>query len=231
MSSPPDSSIHSHRRTDGSVFVQIDLCAKTMKQDRIMSAVQPVRSTDSRRFRKRALLDSESGEHPIPPAERRLTAPFKGTKRAAWQLRTAALITLLAPPAASFVLLAVDYFRYWRDIPFSPGDFLAALFVFAIPVGYAYGFVPALLAAVIYCAVLTADPRLLRRRLLTRACLGAVCGGLASSVWFAIWAGDWYVYGLAHAFVMAALSLRSPSSVCTTNADRIDADLLAFIKR
>jgi hypothetical protein len=104
-----------------------------------------------------------------------------------WQVRATALITLLGPPTASLILLALDYFEYWRAVPFNFADFLVAFFLFAIPVGYAFGTVPALLAASRPCALLTVNSRLLQRRLLIRACMGAVCGGLASWVWFGEW--------------------------------------------
>jgi hypothetical protein len=130
-----------------------------------------------------------------------------------WQVRKTALTALLGPPVASLILLAIDYFRYFRAVPFSVPDFLAAFFFFAIPVGYAFGVVPALLAGSLYCALLTANSRFLQRRLLALACVGAVCGGLASWVWFGeLLSIDWRLYGLVGALLMAALSLGSPST-------------------
>jgi hypothetical protein len=41
----------------------------------------------------------------------------------------------------------VYYLEYWRTVPFNFADFLVVFFLFAIPVGYAFGAVPALLAA------------------------------------------------------------------------------------
>ena len=125
-----------------------------------------------------------------------------------WQVRVSAQIVLLGPPAASLMLLAVDYFRYWQAVPFNLGDFLVTFLLFAIPVGYVFGGVPALLAASLYGALLTANSRLLQRRQLTRAAVGAICGGLVSSVWFReLLHIDWGMYGLAGGLVMAALSL------------------------
>jgi hypothetical protein len=125
-----------------------------------------------------------------------------------WQVHVTIVITLCGPPTASLILLAVDFFEYWRAVPFKLADFLAAYFLFAIPVGYVFGAVPALLAASLYCSVLTAKSRLLQRRPLTRACVAAICGGLASGVWF--WEPlhtAWGIYGFVGALVMATLSL------------------------
>jgi hypothetical protein len=130
-----------------------------------------------------------------------------------WQVRATTLITLIAPPTASLVLLAVYYFEYWRAVSFSRADFLAAYFLFAIPAGYVFGAVPALLAASLYCALLTVNSRLRRLRPLIRACIAAICGGLASGVWFSFWEQlrtAWGMYGLVGALVMAALSRGMP---------------------
>lgn len=44
----------------------------------------------------------------------------------------------------------------------------------------------------------------------TRACVGAICGGFASWLWFLEWLGiAWNIYGLVGSLVMAALYLRS----------------------
>jgi hypothetical protein len=125
-----------------------------------------------------------------------------------WQVRATALITLLGPPAASLILLAVYYFEYWRTVPFHFADCLVVFFLIAIPDGYVFGTVPALLAASLYCALLTAHSRLLRP--LLRACVAAICGALASWVWFCEWLSASGIYGLVGALVMAALSVSSP---------------------
>jgi hypothetical protein len=105
----------------------------------------------------------------------------------------------------------VDYFEYWRAISFNFADFLAAYSMFAIPVGYVFGAVPALLAASLYCALLTANSRLLLWRPLTRAGVAALCGGLASGVWFwVLLRTAWGIYALVGALVMATLSLGTP---------------------
>lgn len=145
--------------------------------------------------------------------ERDLRAGGRPNKLTSWQVRAIARITLLGPPAASLILLTVDYFKYWRAISFDFADYLAAYFVFAIPAGYVFGAVPLLLAASLYCVLFTANPRLLQRRPLTRACVAALCGGLTSGVWFWFWQQlriDWGIYVLVGALVMTALSLGTP---------------------
>jgi hypothetical protein len=162
---------------------------------------------------------------PIPPS-RELDAPESEAKsnprgrllgrdswlkKVPWQARTIAHITLLGPPAASLILLAVDCVEYWRAVPFNLASFLAVFFLFAVPVGYVFGAVPALLAASLYCALLTAHSALQQRRPWTRASVAAICGGLASGVWF--WEQlrtGWGIYAVVGALVMAALSRGTP---------------------
>jgi hypothetical protein len=142
-----------------------------------------------------------------------LAAPHRGPTLVAWQLSDIATIALLGPPAASLVLFVLDYFEYWRAVAFSLPDFLVAFFLFAFPVGYAFGVVPALTAGSLYCAVLRANSRLFQQGRLIRACVAAICGGSASWVWFVEWLGvDSPVYELASALVMTALTLASPPS-------------------
>ena len=127
-----------------------------------------------------------------------------------WQVRAAILTTLLGPPTASLILLAVFYFEYWQASPFKLADFLAMFLLFAIPVGYVFGTVPALVAALLYCVLLTVKSSPLQRRWLTRACVAAACGGLASGVWFWLLRTPWGIYALVGALVMAASSLGTP---------------------
>jgi hypothetical protein len=150
-------------------------------------------------------LEGEAQSHPYGGRLRGGALPKENTP---WQLRATALITLLAPPAASLILLAVYYFEYRRTVPFNVTDSLIVLFLIAIPQGYAFGAVPALLAALFYCALLTAHGRLLRS--LIRACVAAICGGLSSWAWFCESLGASGIYGLVGALVMAALSVSSP---------------------
>jgi hypothetical protein len=130
-----------------------------------------------------------------------------------WQFRTIARIALLVPPAASLVLLVVDYFEYFRAVPLNLPDFLVAFLLFAIPAGYLFGVIPALVAGSLYSAALTANPSLLLRRPFGRACVAAICGGSVSWAWFVAWLGiDSSIYALTRALVTAALTLGSPSS-------------------
>jgi hypothetical protein len=89
------------------------------------------------------------------------------------------------------------------DVP----SFVVAFILFALPVGYAFGVIPALLAGAMYCGALTAMARL-RPGMLLRACLGAISGGLVGGVWFHAVAGpDSRGYGSVAALVVALLSL------------------------
>jgi hypothetical protein len=115
----------------------------------------------------------------------------------------------------------VNYFEYLRAVPFNLPDFLVAFLFFAIPVGYFYGVIPALVAGSLYCAALTANSSLLQRPFST-ACVAALCGGFVSWVWFVEWLSiDSSVYALTGALVMAALTLVSPSS-CEPARERCD---------
>jgi hypothetical protein len=130
-------------------------------------------------------------------------------KRAPWQVRAAALITLLGPLTATLILLTRYCFEYWQTVSFSFDGFLVVFLLVAIPAGYALGAVPALLAAVLYCALLTAHARLLRP--LIRVCVAAICGGIASWLWFCESLCASGVYGVVGALVMAALSAWHPA--------------------
>jgi hypothetical protein len=153
-------------------------------------------------------LDAPKGEAESNPFGGQLRAGALLRKRDPWQVRAIALNTLLGPPAASLILLAAYYFDYWRTIPFNFTDFLLVFFLIAIPEGYVFGAVPALLAALLYCALLTAHSRLLRP--LIRGCVAAICGGLASWVWLCESLGASGIYGLVGGLVMASLSVTSP---------------------
>jgi hypothetical protein len=162
------------------------------------------------RLRADALLGTR--KQPSAPSKRVRTTSYVASGLSLFA-RTTARCALLGPPAASLILLVVDYFEYWRAVPFTLADILVAFFVFALPVGYVYGCVPMSLAALLYCALSTASAGMLARRPLTRACVGASCGALASWAWFVKWLNvDQPVYVLAGALVMAALSLGSSST-------------------
>lgn len=136
-------------------------------------------------------------------------------RHVSWQVRTMLLIGAVGPPAASLILMTTTYLPLCAvkgesvDIPL----FAAAFVLFAIPVGYVFGLVPALLAAVMYCAALTgiATPR---PGLLLRACLGAISGELMGEVWFrAVIGPDLHGYGSVAALVMAVLAVARPQPV------------------
>jgi hypothetical protein len=176
---------------------------KTAKEENAMSALlRAVRSFDRS---GRAIRPSEEGD---VLAERRLRAGAPLKKSSPRRVHATALITLLGPPAASLILLAVYYFEYWRGVPFNLTDAVIVLFLIAVPEGYAFGAVPALLAALLYCALLTAHARLVRP--LIRACVAGICGGLASWAWFCGSLGASGIYGLVGALVMASLSVSLP---------------------
>ena len=129
-----------------------------------------------------------------------------------WQARTMLLIGTVGPPVASLILLATDYLPYCPrgtepvDLP----SFVAAFVLFAVPVGYAFGLAPALLAGAMYCGALTAVTTL-RTRILLRVSVGALSGGLAGGAWFNATIGPGsHGYGSIAAVVAALLSLRCP---------------------
>jgi hypothetical protein len=99
--------------------------------------------------------------------------------------------------------------------PFAPVDvacFVVAFIFFAVPVGYVFGLVPALLAGALYCGALTAVASM-RPGVPLRACLGAISGGLVGGVWFhAVIGLDSHGYAWVAALVAALLSLRRPSA-------------------
>jgi hypothetical protein len=198
---------------------------KTAKEGNAMSALlRAVRLFDQNCRHRRPSEESDMpSERPIArlrdlgaPESEAKSSPFGEQLRAGallkklnpWQVRATALITLLGPPAASLIFIAVYYFEYWRTVPFNFADCLVVFFLIAIPGGYAFGAVPVLLAALLYCALLTAHSRLLRQ--LIRAWAAAICSGLASLVWFCEWLSASGIYGLVGALVMAALSVSSP---------------------
>jgi hypothetical protein len=133
---------------------------------------------------------------------------------ASWQVRTMLLIGAVGPALASLILLAANYFPYCagRTEPVDVPCFVVVFVFFAVPVGYVFGLVPALLAGVMYCGALTAMATL-RTRMCLRVCIGAISGALAGGVWFHAAIGpDSRGYGLAAGVVAALLSLRSPAA-------------------
>src|ERR1700753_273770 len=98
-----------------------------------------------------------------------------------WRVRTTLLIGTVGPLVASLVLMMNTYLplcvtqRESFDVP----CFMAAFVLFAIPVGYVFGLVPAVLAGVMFCAAVNGMAPL-RPGVLARACLAAVSGELAA---------------------------------------------------
>jgi hypothetical protein len=122
------------------------------------------------------------------------------------------LMGTVGPPVASLILLAIDYLPFCagRTEPADLPSSLAAFVLFAVPVGYVFGLVPALLAGALYCGALTAMATL-RTRTPLRVCIAALSGGLAGGVWFhAVIGPDSRRFGLIAAAVAALLSLRRP---------------------
>jgi hypothetical protein len=131
-----------------------------------------------------------------------------------WQGRTMLLIGILGPPVASLILMTTTCLPSCegRIEPVDVPCFVLAFIFFAVPVGYVFGLVPALLAGVVYCSALTAITSL-RPGVLLRACLGAISGGLVCGVWFHVVIGpDSHRYAWVAALVAALLSLHRPSA-------------------
>jgi hypothetical protein len=120
------------------------------------------------------------------------------------------LSAVVVPPAASLLLLATvlpPTSTAWADPASAVPYFLALFLLFAVPVGYVYGAVPALLAGALYSCALRALPGLCRH-MLVRAGLGVVCGGLTGGVWFhAVGGAGAYICSVAEALVTAMFAL------------------------
>lgn len=133
-------------------------------------------------------------------------------KLSSWQVRTTLFIATLGPPVASLIVMTATYLPYCaaRNEPIDVPCFVVAFILFGVPVGYAFGVVPALLAGIMYCGALTAMATL-RPGMLLRTCLGAISGGLVGGVWFhAVIGPESHGYGSVAALVVALLSLRWP---------------------
>ena len=128
--------------------------------------------------------------------------------RPSWQGRTLLLTGVLGPPVASLILLMSHYLPSCtgRTEPVDLPCFVVTYVFFAVPVGYVFGLVPALLSGAMYCGALTALTKL-RTQMLLRVCTGAISGGLAGGVWFyAVIGPDSHGYGAVAAVVAALLS-------------------------
>lgn len=146
-----------------------------------------------------------------PRPESRAPAGAKHALRS-WQVGATLRTAILGPPVAAFVLLPWVLFNTSAadgrsfDLP----SYLVVLFFFAVPVGYVFGLVPALLSGALYSGALTVAP-FLRFHVLARVCAGVASGGLCGGLWFRALAGtEWIAYGLAAALVMGVLALRRP---------------------
>jgi hypothetical protein len=132
-------------------------------------------------------------------------ARLAGAALQSWQVRGTLLIGGLGPPVASFIVLLVTCFGRHSQPVDVPG-FAVVYLVFAVPVGYAFGIVPALFAGVMYCSALTAVATLQRSTLLG-VCVGAASGGLIGEAWFHLMIGsDARIYGWTAALVAGLLS-------------------------
>ena len=139
-----------------------------------------------------------------------------------WRVRTILLIGTVGPPVASLILMTNTYLPLCvtHGRSFDVPCFVAAFVLFAVPVGYVFGLVPALLAGVMYCAAVHSMAPL-RAGVLPRACLAAVSGELVAEVCFrAVVGPDSHRYASVAALVMALLSLPSPR----TNAARVSCE-------
>ena len=104
-----------------------------------------------------------------------------------WQVQSTLLFAVVGPPIGSLIVLLtlIAQLTSWRlEIdPSGPALFVVAYFLFALPVGYLFGFVPALLAGATYSTALS--NRLAQRaRALLRGFVGALFGGLFGGLWF-----------------------------------------------
>lgn len=129
-----------------------------------------------------------------------------------WQISTTLLISAWAPPLTSFIVTIAGYAPGWihRGQPIEIGSFLLTFVGISIPAAYFFGIIPAVLGAILYCAILTAAP-VVRVNIAARAILGFVCGGIVGGSWcYAVLGWDPKLYGIAAAVPAAVLALRWP---------------------
>src|SRR5262249_34871156 len=100
-----------------------------------------------------------------------------------WQVRTTLLSGLIGAPVAGLVLMVWKYLPMTAATPGAFVGFMATYALFGIPISYAFGAAPALIATGAYCAILTFIPALQKPSAI-RASIGAACGGLSGAVWF-----------------------------------------------
>jgi hypothetical protein len=129
-----------------------------------------------------------------------------------WQISTTLLISAWAPPLTSLIVTIAAYAPGWirRGHPIEIGGLLFTFIGLSIPAAFFFGIIPALLGAVLYCAILTAVPPI-RVNIAARAVFGFVCGGVVGGSWcYAILGWDPKLYGIAAAVPAAVLALRWP---------------------
>lgn len=134
-----------------------------------------------------------------------------------WQVRTALIITVLAPPIAAIVVSIATYWPSWvRDGSVDVIGFLFTLILFSIPVTYIFGAIPALLAGAIYCLVLTYVPQI-RDRIFIRSVMAAFVGGAIGGsccYWILKFPP---LYGLIAALTSVVLALFLPQRMETSS--------------
>jgi hypothetical protein len=101
-----------------------------------------------------------------------------------WQISTTLLISAWAPPLTSVIVTIAAYAPGWihREHPIEIGSFLFTFIGLSIPAAYFFGIIPALLGAVLYCAIVTGVPAI-RVNIAARVMLGFVCGGIVGGSW------------------------------------------------
>jgi hypothetical protein len=133
-------------------------------------------------------------------------------KPLAWQIRMTLRVGAVGPAVATLILMTATYLPLLaaRTGPIDAPGLIVVFIFFAVPIGYVFGVVPALLAGAMYSGVLTAmETR--RTGMLPRASLAALCGGSVCGIWFHAVAGPgWRGYAAVGALVAALLSLRWP---------------------
>jgi hypothetical protein len=127
-----------------------------------------------------------------------------------WQVRMTLWVGVVGPLLGSLILMAATYVPLLpaRTAPIDLAGLAEAFILFAVPVGYVFGIVPAFLAGAVYSGVLTTMATDLSGTL-PRMCLAAICGGAVCGTWFYWVSGpDWRSYATVGALVAALLSLR-----------------------
>lgn len=142
------------------------------------------------------------------PATNVMAIALASTMKMRCWIGSTLFLAVAGPPAASFVLLP------WLLLSGSPAHFdfssyLVTFIFLAVPVGYVFGIVPAILAGATYSATLIALPPL-RTSSVVRSCVGAASGAFWAALWFPpLTATTSGAYVVAAALIMALLALRS----------------------